>query len=95
MSTLPLVDFIATLNRTSGKSVTARTSITPHAWLAESPRSVRPIVSRIRLRAPSQPTTYRARAWTVSASPAGVARASVTSTGWSPSPTDRSTSSSP
>ena len=47
----------AHLQRMSGKSVTASTSITPQAWLAESPCSSRPIEVRTVLRAPSQPTT--------------------------------------
>ena len=45
----------------SGKSVTARTSITPQDSLVASPISSRPIAVRCALRAPSQPTTYRAR----------------------------------
>ena len=60
-------DWISTLKRTSGKSVTASTSITPQAWLAESPESSRPIDLRTLLRAPSQPTTKRA--FTVSVLP--------------------------
>ena len=52
-----LADWISDLKRMSGKSVTARTSMTPQAWLAESPRSSRPIDLRTMLRAPSQPTT--------------------------------------
>ena len=52
---------IAHLTRMSGKSVTARTSITPHDWFVASPVSSRPIAARVALRAPSQPTTYLAR----------------------------------
>jgi len=43
MRRLPSVaDWISALKRISGKSVTASTSITPQAWLAESPCSSRP-----------------------------------------------------
>ncbi len=52
-----LADWISDFSRMSGKSVFSRTSITPHALLAESPRSARPIAVRTVLRAPSQPTT--------------------------------------
>ena len=58
---LPCAEEIAHLTRTSGKSVTARTSITPHTSSVASPTSSRPIAPRIALRAPSQPTTYAAR----------------------------------
>ncbi|SLJ82876.1 Uncharacterised protein [Mycobacteroides abscessus subsp. abscessus] len=44
----------------SGKSVSASTSITPQAWLAWLPMNRRPMASRTRLRAPSQPITYLA-----------------------------------
>ena len=54
-------EWIADLSRMSGKSVTARTSMTPHDWFIASPTSSRPIAVRTLLRAPSQPTTYRAR----------------------------------
>ena len=50
-------DWISPFMRMSGKSVTARTSITPQAELAESPFSSRPSDPRTALRAPSQPTT--------------------------------------
>jgi hypothetical protein len=75
----PLPDWIAAFRRMSGKSVTARTSITPQAWLAVSPSSSRPIDCRTTLRAPSHPTTYSAR--TVIVSPPS--RRRVTMTGWS------------
>ena len=45
----------------SGKSVTARTSITPQDSFVASPTSSRPIAVRTPLREPSQPTTYLAR----------------------------------
>src|SRR5262249_3570262 len=48
---------MADLMRISGKSVTARTSMTPHAWLAESPCNGSPRARRTALCAPSQPTT--------------------------------------
>ena len=54
---LPCAEEIAHLQRMSGKSVTARTSITPQASSVASPSSSRPIAFRIALRAPSQPTT--------------------------------------
>ena len=57
----PVPDWMAHLVRMSGKSVTARASITPQAWLAWSPARVQPIDSRTLLRAPSAPTTYLAR----------------------------------
>ncbi len=53
----------------SGKSVTARTSITPQDSFVASPTSSRPIAVRIALRAPSQPTTYLARIVEVSRRP--------------------------
>ena len=52
-----MADWIADFMRMSGKSVTASTSMTPQAWLAESPCSARPSDLRTALRAPSQPTT--------------------------------------
>ena len=51
-------EWIAHLSRMSGKSVTARTSRTPHDWFVASPASSRPIASRVPLRDPSAPTTY-------------------------------------
>ena len=54
-------EWIAHLSRMSGKSVTARTSRTPHDWFVASPASSRPIASRVPLRDPSAPTTYFAR----------------------------------
>ena len=53
---LPCEDFRIDFMRMSGKSVTQSTSITPQAWLAESPLSSRPMARRTALRAPSQPT---------------------------------------
>ena len=58
---LPACDWIAHLVRMSGKSVTASTSMTPHAWFADWPASVQPIDDRTPLQAPSAPTTYLAR----------------------------------
>ena len=57
----PAPDWIAHLRRMSGKSVTARTSMTPQAWNAELPSMVQPIAVRTLLRAPSAPSTYLAR----------------------------------
>ncbi|SIN05155.1 Uncharacterised protein [Mycobacteroides abscessus subsp. abscessus] len=82
----PCREEIAHLVRRSGKSVLASTSITPHAWLATSPSSFRPIARRTPERAPSQPMTYFAH--TVRSSPArGPAVCFTrTTTGRSPSP---------
>lgn len=63
----PFTELIAHLVRMSGKSVLASTSITPHAWLAPWPSSLRPMDLRTREAAPSQPNTYLAR--TVRSSP--------------------------
>ncbi len=85
---LPASDWIEHFVRMSGKSVTASVSMTPHAWNAWSPAMVQPIESRTRLRAPSPPSTYFAR--TVRSTPSCSRR---TETGYSPSPTVRSTNS--
>ncbi len=53
----PSCDWMAHLVRTSGKSVTARMSITPQAWLARSPTGLRPMACRTALCAPSAPIT--------------------------------------
>ena len=50
-------EWIAFFSRMSGKSVTARTSMTPQDWFIGSPASSRPIAVRTPLREPSQPTT--------------------------------------
>ena len=70
--------------------------MTPHAWLAWSPAMVQPIDSRTLLRAPSAPTTYLARTMRSRPSSGPAVCASVTVTGYSPSPvTSRPRNSSP
>ena len=94
----PSWDWIAHLVRMSGKSVAARTSMTPHACIACSPTSLRPMHSRTLLRAPSAPSTYLARTVRSSPSPVPPCRRSLTTTGCSPgslSRTSKSSSSSP
>jgi hypothetical protein len=78
-SRLPFGEETAHFTRMSGKSVTARTSITPQCSSVASPTSSRPIAVRIALRDPSQPTTYRAR--TVEVSSGALTCCSVTVTG--------------
>ena len=82
----PAPDWMAHLVRMSGKSVTARTSMTPQAWLAWSPARVQPIDSRTLLRAPSAPTTYLARTMRSWPSSGPEVWTRVTVTGYSPSP---------
>ena len=82
---LPASDWMEHLVRMSGKSVTASTSMTPHAWLAWSPSMWQPIAARTLLRAPSAPRTYFARTTRSSPSWSPVVCASVTATGYSSS----------
>ena len=80
-------EWIAHLSRMSGKSVTARTSRTPHDWFIASPASSRPIASRVPLREPSAPITYLARIVEVSPVSSDSLRcATVTVTGYSDEP---------
>ena len=81
----PASDWIEHLVRMSGKSVTASTSITPHAWLAWSPAMWQPIAARTLLRAPSAPITYFARTVRRWPSRSPAVCTSVTVTGYSPS----------
>ena len=82
-----LAEWIAHLSRMSGKSVTARTSMTPQDWFIGSPASSRPIAARTPLREPSAPTTYLARIVEVSpVSSPFFTCATVTVTGYSAAP---------
>ncbi len=68
ISRLPwLAEWMADFSRMSGKSVTARTSMTPQDRFIGSPTSSRPMAVRMLLRAPSQPITYLDRMMEVSA----------------------------
>ncbi len=91
---LPASEEIAHLVRMSGKSVFTSTSITPQAWFRESPRRVPPIAVRTWLRAPSQPTAYRARTTRSSPTPSPVVRRSVATTGCVPDSSTLSSASS-
>ena len=80
-------EWMAHLSRMSGKSVTARTSMTPQDWFIGSPASSRPIAVRVTLREPSQPTTYFARIVEVSpVSSRSFTCCRVTVTGYSDEP---------
>ena len=81
----PCFEWIVDFSRQSGKSVSAMTSMTPQAWFAASPSSLRPIDLRTRLAAPSQPITYFARTVRAVPSCSPAVPSSCTSTGYSPS----------